>query len=141
LFNKIKELLESQKYGVMATQNGDNPYTNLIAFVSAEGLGSIFFATKRESTKFFNLLNNPCISFLVDDRKNLSSDIRNARAVSAEGIAKDVNKDKEKLKKLLIKKHPELKNFINEPDCELFELEIKNYFYVDNFNNKQILSL
>ena len=30
------------------------------------------------------------------------------------------------MKKLLLKKHPELAGFINEPDCELFELEIKN---------------
>ena len=52
-----------------------------------------------------------------------------------------MNKNKEKLKKLLLKKHPELNGFINEPDCELFELEIKKYFYVDNFENKHILTI
>ena len=104
-------------------------------------MGSIFFATRRDSTKFFNLLNNPCVSILIDDRKNLSSDIQNARAVSAEAEAKDVKKNKEILKKLLLKKHPELSGFINEPNCELFELEIKKFYYVDNFENKHVLSI
>ena len=87
------------------------------------------------------MLNNPCVSILINDSKNLSSDIKNASAVSAEAVAKTADKNKEKLKELLIKKHPELGGFLNEPDCELFELEIKNYFYVDNFNNKQVLKI
>ena len=117
------------------------PYTNLVAFASSKGLESIFFATRRDSTKFFNLLNNRCVSILIDNRKNLSSDIKDAQAVSAEAEAKDVKKNKEKLKKLFSKKHPELAGFINEPDCELFELEIKKYFYVDNFENKHVLTI
>jgi len=85
-------------------------------------------------------MNNPCVSLLVDDRKNVTSDIMNARAVSAEAEAKNVKKEKEKLKKLLLKRHPELAGFLNEPDCELFKLEVKKYYYVDNFNNKNVLS-
>jgi uncharacterized pyridoxamine 5'-phosphate oxidase family protein len=126
---------------VIATQKNNIPYTNIIAFAASEGLGSIFFATRRDSTKFFNLLNNPCVSIFIDDRKNLTSDIQNARGVSAEAEAKDVTKNKEELKKLLIEKHPELAGFINEPDCELFELEVKKYFYVDDFENKHILTI
>ncbi len=126
---------------MIATQKENIPYTNLVAFASSEGLESIFFATRKDSTKFFNLLNNPCVSILIDNRKNLSSDIKNAIAVSAEAEAKNIKKNIDKFKKLLSKKHPELTGFINEPDCELFELEIKNYVYVDNFDNKQILSI
>jgi general stress protein 26 len=138
---KIKELLDSQKYAVIASQKDNIPYTNLVAFASSQGLGSIFFATRRDTTKFLNMLNNPCVSVLIDNRKNLSSDIKNAIAVSAEAQAKSVRKDKEKLKKMLKEKHPELSNFLNEPDCELFELEIKKYFFVDKFNNKQIFPM
>jgi hypothetical protein len=104
-------------------------------------MGNIFFATKKDSTKFLNLLNNPCVSILIDDRKNLSSDINDARAVAAEGEAKDIKKNKAKFKKLLLKKHPELAGFLNETDCELFKLEVKKYYYVDNFDKKQVLSI
>ena len=138
---KIKELLDKQKYAVIATQKDNVPYTNLVAFASTEGLGSIFFATRRDTTKFLNMLNNPCVSILIDNRKNLASDIKNATAVSAEAEAKGVKKNKEKFKKMLKDKHPELVGFINEPDCELFELEIKKYYLVDKFNNKNILSM
>jgi general stress protein 26 len=117
------------------------PYTNIIAFANSEGLGNIFFATKRDSTKFLNLINNPCVSLLIDDSKNLSSDLMNAVAVSAEAEVKEVNKEKEKLKEMLMKKHPELIGFLNEPNCELLKLEVKKYYYVDNFDNKQVLKV
>ena len=112
-----------------------------MAFAPSEGLGNIYFATRQDSTKYLNLLNNPCVSIFFDDRKNLSSDIKNAMTVSAEAEAKDVKEEKEKLKKLLADRHPELKGFLNEPNCDLFRLEIKKYYYVDNFDNKQILSM
>jgi hypothetical protein len=65
----------------------------------------------------------------------------NAQAVSAEAEVKEISKEKEKLKEFFLKKHPELKDFLNEPNCELLKLEVKNYYYVDNFKNKQVLSL
>jgi general stress protein 26 len=64
----------------------------------------------------------------------------NATAVSAEAEVKQINQEKEKLKKLLLEKHPELGGFLNEPNCELLKLEVKKYYYVDNFDNKQVLS-
>lgn len=64
----------------------------------------------------------------------------NAKAVSAEAEVKEISKEKEKLKEFFLKKHPELKGFLNEPNCELLKLEVKNYYYVDNFNNKKVLS-
>jgi len=134
-------LLESQKYAVIATNKGKIPYTNIIAFASTEGLGNILFATKKESTKFINLLNNPCLSILIDDRKNLSSDLMNAVAVSAEAKVKEVDKEKEKLKKFFLKKHPELAGFLNEPDCKLLKLEVQKYIYVDKFDNKKVLDV
>jgi len=33
-----------------------------------------------------------------------------------------------------------LRGFLNEPNCELLKLEVKKYYYVDNFDNKQELS-
>ena len=140
IFDKVKKLLESQKYAVIATNKDKIPYTNIIAFALTEGLGNIFFATKKDSTKFLNLINNPCVSLLIDDRKNLSSDLMDATAVSAEAEVKEINEEKEKLKKILLDKHPELRGFLNEPNCELLKLEIKKYYYVDNFDNKQVLS-
>ncbi|KYK31058.1 MAG: hypothetical protein AYK22_02615 [Thermoplasmatales archaeon SG8-52-3] len=77
---------------------------------------------------------------LIDDRKNLSSDLMNAVAVSAEAEVKEINEEKEKLKEMLLKKHPELAGFLNEPNCELLKLEVKKYYYVDNFDNKQVLT-
>ncbi len=133
--------MQTQKYAVIATNNDNIPYTNIVAFAPSQGLGNIFFATKSDSTKYFNLLNNPCVSILIDNRKNLDSDIKNARAVSAEAEAKVIMQDIKKFKELLKKTHPELADFLNEPNCELFMLEIKKYFYVDNFDKKHTIEM
>ena len=134
-------MLESQKYAVIATNKNKIPYTNIIAFASTQGLENILFATKKETTKFINLVNNPCVSILIDNRKNISSDLKNAQAVSAEAEVKQIEKEKEKLKEYFLKKHPEMKYFLNEPNCELLKLEVKKYYYVDNFDKKQVLSI
>jgi general stress protein 26 len=133
--------LHTQKYAVIATNNEKIPYTNIVAFAASQGLGNIFFATKSDSTKYFNLLNNPCVSILIDNRKNLASDIKKARAVAAEAEAKGIKENKEKFKELLRKRHPELSGFLNEPNCELFKLEVKKYFYVDNFEKKHTITI
>lgn len=133
--------MQTQKYAVIATDKAKIPYTNIIAFAASEGYGNLIFATKRDSTKYLNLLNNPCVSILIDNRKNLSSDIMNARAVSAEAEAKDIKDNKEKFKELLKKRHPELSDFLNEPNCELFKLEVKKYFYIDSFDKKHTISM
>ena len=65
----------------------------------------------------------------------------NAQAVSAEAEVKKIIKEKEKLKKYFLEKHPGLVDFLNEPNCELLSLEVKKYFYVDNFDKKQVLSI
>jgi len=133
--------LKSQRYAVIATNNENIPYTNIVAFATSEGFGNILFATRKDTTKYLNLLNNPCVSILIDNRKNLTSDIKNARAVSAEAEVKGIKENKEKYKELLRKKHPELAGFLNEPNCELFMLEVKKYFYVDNFDKKHTIKM
>ena len=40
---EIKELLESQPLGVLATQNRGQPYTSIVAFSSSDDLRSLFF--------------------------------------------------------------------------------------------------
>ena len=133
--------MKSQRYAVIATNNENIPYTNIVAFATSEGFGNILFATRKDTTKYLNLLNNPCVSILIDNRKNLTSDIKNARAVSAEAEVKGIKENKEKYKELLRKKHPELAGFLNEPNCELFMLEVKKYFYVDNFDKKHTIKM
>ena len=132
--------MESQKYAVIATNKNNVPYTNIVAFASTQGLGNILFATKKETTKFLNLMNNPCVSILIDDTKNLTSDLMNSQAVSAEAEVKKIDEEKEELKEFFLKKHPELAGFLNEPNCELLKLEVKKYYHVDNFENKKVLS-
>lgn len=70
LKNKIKELLDKQKLGVLATQGEKYPYNTLVAYAFSEDLRYIFFATMKHTRKYTNLMKHPHVSILIDSRTN-----------------------------------------------------------------------
>jgi hypothetical protein len=48
----VKQLLESQKYAVLATDNRGQPYTSLMAFSVTEDLQSFLLMTERGRLKY-----------------------------------------------------------------------------------------
>jgi nitroimidazol reductase NimA-like FMN-containing flavoprotein (pyridoxamine 5'-phosphate oxidase superfamily) len=83
----IRNLVESQKLAVLATQNHGQPYSNLIAFAATTDLKYLLFATTRATRKYANLMADPRVAMLVDNRKNDVSDFAEAAALTALGKA------------------------------------------------------
>lgn len=50
--SKVKALVNEQNYGVLATQHDRGLHTSIVAFMAAESLQGIFFATSTSSRKF-----------------------------------------------------------------------------------------
>jgi nitroimidazol reductase NimA-like FMN-containing flavoprotein (pyridoxamine 5'-phosphate oxidase superfamily) len=137
--NLIIDILNNQKYAVIATKGKKYVHTNLVAFISSDDLKNIYFATSKKSKKFENLMNNPNVSFLIDNRKNTSTDILNATAITIFGVASEINK-KTEIMKLYLKKHPGLNNFVNNSDSVFIDVKVDNYIYVNKFENRNILN-
>jgi len=134
-------IIKNQKYAVVATQGLDELYTTLIAYYSTDDLKNIYFVTSKRSKKYRNLINNPNVSLLIDDRKNKSSDILNATAITAIGQAFEIKYNLSKIINLYINKHPKLKKFIESPESVLIEIKVDKYIIVNNFQNKNIINL
>ena len=132
----LNGLLESQPLAVLATQSDAQPYTSLVAFVSSKDLKELYFATTRATRKYANILANPQVALLMDNRSNKPSDFRWAMAVTALGKAHELKGEKaKKAKTLYLAKHPELEGFLTSPTCALVGVEVRKYYLVTRFQD------
>lgn len=135
---KLKELLLNQRFAVIATQEKNEPYTNLVSFLADFDSNKIYFPTLKNSKKYENISANSSISILIDNRSNNPEDIKNALAVTAVGKSKDL--DDIRIVDIFLKKHPYLKDFVKSNNCVLIQIDIEKYIVVNNFKNVNILN-
>ncbi len=132
----VRALLDSQIQAVLATQRQQQPYTSLMAFAVTPDLRHIVFATYRATQKYANLLDNPRASLLIDNRCNDSADYRNAVAISAQGMASEVDAARRaELLQLYLGKHPRLRDFVSAADCVLLQMNVESYYVVSEFQS------
>jgi general stress protein 26 len=139
LRRNIQDLFTEQKLAVLSSNMQDQPYPSLIAFSSTEDLKNFIFVTLRSSNKFENIMNNPQVSLLIDNRANQPSDFSNAMAVSVFGLAEEIHENMDLYKSLYLKKHPYLEDFVKSPDCSLLKINVEKYSIVSQFQKVQTL--
>ena len=129
----IKALFDAQPFAVLATHDGEQPYVSLMAFAATNDLKYIILATERNTRKYANLVSNPRVALLVDNRSNQVSDTREAIAVTVLGEMRE--SDKEQHLSIFLKKHPHLEAFVELPYCALVEMQVLNYFVVEGLQD------
>ncbi|MGB7294324.1 MAG: pyridoxamine 5'-phosphate oxidase family protein [Candidatus Aminicenantales bacterium] len=130
----IRRLLAGQKLGVLATREARSPYQSLVAFAVSDDLRHIYFATAAQTRKYGNLIRFPQVSILFDNRSNEEADFTKGIAVAALGRAEEVKiRSKKALVDLYLKKHPTLDAFVESPSCRIFQVKVKTYIVVTEF--------
>jgi nitroimidazol reductase NimA-like FMN-containing flavoprotein (pyridoxamine 5'-phosphate oxidase superfamily) len=136
LLSLLDRLFSNQRYAVLATQKAGQPYTNLVAFAAVEDGKRLIFVTPRATRKFTNIGEDPHVSMMIDNRENRASDINDAMAVSAIGVAEEVSgQEKEALLRLFLSKHPFLETFARSASCALMKISVEKYDIVREFQN------
>lgn len=134
LKNQIKQLLASQRLGVLSTHYHGHPYSSLVAFSSSDNLMEVYFATPKTTRKFRNLIQDNRVSMLIDNRSNEISDFHHAMAVTVLGKANTVQGDnKNKIMDIYLIKHPYLTDFVNSASCALVVIHVDKYVLVRRF--------
>lgn len=131
----IKEILNKESFGVLATNRYDQCSTSLISFANSDDLTTIVFATPIETKKFEMIEENENVSILIDNRSDNENNINDIIAISSLGKAR-ILKEKEEIKKwskVLIDKHNYLDEFINAETSSIVLVEILKYYYVSSF--------
>ena len=124
----IKSILESQYLAVLSSVEHDHPYCNLVAFAETEDIKSIFFATGRNTRKYFNISANRNVSLLIDSRSNERPDFSTVRALTVIGSAVEVQMDDRTVPvSIYLKKHPGLVDFLDRTDNALIRVTVSDY--------------
>lgn len=133
---KLKTFFESQPHAVLATQNGVTPYASLVSFASNEKLTYLLFPTAKATRKYSNILANPSVALLIDNRKNTTEDIQEATTVTALGRVEQIE-DFERcvMEKIYLIKHPHLADFLNSPKTAFLKIRIEKYVIVTHFQH------
>jgi len=136
LFAFLQEFLPLQRFAVLATHKDGQPYTHLVAFVAAKDMKHLIFVTPRATRKFAHMVKDPRVALMIDNRKNKSSDINDAAAVSAVGTAAEVfGADRDTVLPLYISKHPSLETFAKASSCAVVRIAVEKYDIAWKFQN------
>ena len=130
----LPRLLEAQKYAVLATDNHGQPYTSLMAFSVTEDLQSFILMTERGRLKYENLMANPRVAIMIDNRENLGSDLEETVAVTAQVLAEEIAGDaSDEWRAFCLARHPALQAFADSPGCALIRIKVTSYVIVRCF--------
>ena len=132
----LRDLFQRQILAVLSTQGQSGPWGSLVAFAATEDLRTLIFVTGRSTRKYSNLLANPHVAMVLDNRSNELADFEEAIAVTATGLAAEAKEaDREQLLTTYLKKHPHLRDFSTSPSCSLFRVEVEKFSIVYRFQN------
>ena len=137
----VRDLLASQKFAVLSTQEQDNPYLNLVAFAATSDLRTLLLATPRATRKYGNLSSKSGVALLVDNRSNDAADISEAMALTIIGVALEVSdSERERFARVYLEKQPHMEEFLSSPSTALIKVDVESYFLVSRFENVSTLN-
>ncbi len=131
---KVGALLKSQKFAVLATGRDGEPYGSLVTFAVAEDLKVLYFPTRLDTQKCRNLLAQPRVALVVDNRSNAESDLDQAMAVTVIGEAAVLEGERKGAALgIFSDRHPYLAEFAADPACALVQVRVDRCVVVSQF--------
>jgi nitroimidazol reductase NimA-like FMN-containing flavoprotein (pyridoxamine 5'-phosphate oxidase superfamily) len=132
----IRDLLTTQVQCVLSTIDEDTPNQHLMAFALEPSLTDVYIASERATKKVANLLRNPAVSLLWDNRTGNTRDHVHGLAVTAQGQASLLNGwARARVEHLLLARNPELATLFSGNEAAVFALRIQSYRLVQGYDS------
>ena len=131
---KIRTVIQEQSSCVLATASKNRPHCSLMAYATKSSCDEIYLMTLKDSRKYQNMCENPAVSLLIDTRQDtLKSDPTETMALTVSGRLDRIIKDTERkrIRKELSRKHPGLKDFLENPEGEPVKIIIESYLLLE----------
>ena len=119
----------------MATTADGAPHCSLMSYATDKDCREIYMATLKDTKKYRNLIANPAVSLLIDTRDTDSKS--KTRALTVTGVFQAIGNDKriKEIRKALLTKHPDLKDFFNNPDVRIVVIKATSLQLLDSVTN------
>lgn len=122
----IRQLLADATMGVLATAGPEGPLTSLMAF-AVESPSCLVMATLPDTRKWRNMLADPRISLLVDDRET-ALDRGSVRALTLAGRHEPGTEAQRQAGfDVLGRRHPHLAGLLARPEIAFIRLQVTSY--------------
>ena len=133
--DRIRKLVHEERFAVLCTQGGRQPYGSVVAFALSYDLSAAVFATPMTTRKYRLLSECDRVALVVDNRGKYPHDMMKVEAITATGQAIQLKPDTEhdRWAELLTARHPYLRSFVRAPSTALFRIDIVRYLYVTRF--------
>jgi nitroimidazol reductase NimA-like FMN-containing flavoprotein (pyridoxamine 5'-phosphate oxidase superfamily) len=131
----IQKMISENKVCVMATVADGAPHCSLMSYATDNECREIYMATLKDTKKYRNLIANPTVSLLIDTRD--ADPKGKTRALTVTGVVQSVENDKKiaEIRKALLKKHPDLKDFFNNPEAQIVVIKATALQLLDSVTN------
>ena len=134
LKREISTILEQQIQCVLATLQDDQPCQHMMAFAYAEDLSRIFLATYMDTRKYRNMISNPSVSILWDNRSGSAADHLDGLSLIALGRAELLTGSAQvEVRELILKRNPALQVLLEDESCKLFVVLIEDYQWTKGY--------
>ena len=128
VFETIRSILDNQVQCVLATQKDGLIFQHLMAYDMDETLATIFLASFRKTRKVENMMANPQVSLLWDNRTGNNSDHADGFALSAQGNARLLDSAAQaSAKAQLLKRNDSLQAMLENDDAVLVAIDVTHY--------------
>jgi heme iron utilization protein len=138
---RLKVFNKEEYFAVLATDDGHQPYTSLVAFALTPDTKKIIFATPKKTRKYTNIISSANVALLIDNRSKRKKSLMETEAITIIGMAKPVRKGeaRDQLAAIFLLKHPDLEGFINSPTTALMIVTITQCVHVSCFQTVSVL--
>jgi nitroimidazol reductase NimA-like FMN-containing flavoprotein (pyridoxamine 5'-phosphate oxidase superfamily) len=128
----IQKMISENKVCVLATVSDAAPHCSLMSYATDKDCREIYMATLKDTKKYRNLIANPAISLLIDTRNTDPNS--KTRALTVTGVCQTIGNDKriKEIRKALLKKHPDLNDFFNNPDARIVVIKATSLQLLDS---------
>ena len=124
----IARLLATQVQCVLSTAVANTSSQHLMAYAFEPALGSVFIASLAHTEKVQNMLANPQVSLLWDNRTGNTGDHTEGLALMGQGQATPVQGWlRARAQHLLLARNPQLCELLSNPAAQVFAVAIDNY--------------
>ena len=125
---EIASLLEQQVQCVLATIDDRRPCQHMMAFACSEDLSRIYLATYMDTRKYRNMLSNPMVSILWDNRSGSADDHVQGISLIALGRAELLDGPSQAdIGQALLARNPALKSLLEDQSCRIFVVRVEDY--------------
>ncbi|WP_291319514.1 pyridoxamine 5'-phosphate oxidase family protein [Desulfonatronospira sp.] len=141
MLETIKEMIRRNDLAVLATSHEDRPHCSLMAYMPDSDCTRIYLLTLKDSRKFANISRNPWVSLLVDTR-DPREPRKYFRALTISGTCAPADSwEQDNLIQVMVHRHPQLKEFVQNPDRVLLVVNINSFLLLDGVSNAHYIVL